>query len=127
MAMDDSNFTETIRKIFLAGVGAIATSAEKSKDLIDKLVEKGELTTQQGKILNQELKHKINDTTDDLRTRAANVIAPKKTEPAEEDSSSESGARISDEELTDLVDSLSPEQLKTLRVQLDARSAVDDQ
>ena len=45
MAMDDSNFTETIRKIFLAGVGAIATSAEKSKDLIDKLVEKGELTT----------------------------------------------------------------------------------
>ncbi len=125
--MDDSNFTETIRKIFLAGVGAIATSAEKSKDLIDKLVEKGELTTQQGKILNQELKHKINDTTDDLRTRAANVIAPKKTEPAEEDSSSESGARISDEELTDLVDSLSPEQLKTLRVQLDARSAVDDQ
>jgi polyhydroxyalkanoate synthesis regulator phasin len=127
MAMDDSNFTETIRKIFLAGVGAIATSAEKSKDLIDKLVEKGELTTQQGKILNQELKHKINDTTDDLRTKAANVIAPNRKEPEEASSSTEEEPRISDEELTDLVDSLTPEQLKTLRVQLDARSAVDDQ
>jgi polyhydroxyalkanoate synthesis regulator phasin len=127
MAMDDSNFTETIRKIFLAGVGAIATSAEKSKDLIDKLVEKGELTTQQGKILNQELKHKINDTTDDLRTKAANVIAPNRKTTEETASSTEEEPRISDEELTDLVDSLTPEQLKTLRVQLDARSAVDDQ
>ena len=127
MAMDDSNFTETIRKIFLAGVGAIATSAEKSKDLIDKLVEKGELTTQQGKILNQELKHKINETTDDLRTKAANVIAPNRKESEEASSSTEEEPRISDEELTDLVDSLTPEQLKTLRVQLDARSAVDDQ
>ena len=125
--MDDSNFTETIRKIFLAGVGAIATSAEKSKDLIDKLVEKGELTTQQGKILNQELKHKINETTDDLRTKAANVIAPNRKESEEASSSTEEEPRISDEELTDLVDSLTPEQLKTLRVQLDARSAVDDQ
>jgi polyhydroxyalkanoate synthesis regulator phasin len=127
MAMDDSNFTETIRKIFLAGVGAIATSAEKSKDLIDKLVEKGELTTQQGKILNQELKHKINDTTDDLRTKAANVIAPNRKTTEETASATEEEPRISDEELTDLVDSLTPEQLKTLRVQLDARSAVDDQ
>ena len=48
--------TEGIRKIFLAGVGAGATTGEAAKSLIDTLVEKGELTVEQGKALNEELK-----------------------------------------------------------------------
>ena len=50
-------FGEGVRKIFLAGVGAAATKAETTKDIIDKLVEKGELTVEQGKVFNEELKH----------------------------------------------------------------------
>ncbi len=50
-------FGEGVRKIFLAGVGAAATTAETTKDIIDKLVEKGELTVEQGKVFNEELKH----------------------------------------------------------------------
>ncbi|HJA93357.1 MAG TPA: hypothetical protein H9717_09645 [Candidatus Eisenbergiella merdipullorum] len=50
------DITEGIRKIFLAGVGAVASTGEAAKSLIDTLVEKGELTVEQGKVLNEELK-----------------------------------------------------------------------
>ena len=53
--------TEGIRKIFLAGVGAVATTGEAAKSLIDTLVEKGELTVEQGKALNEELKKNAKD------------------------------------------------------------------
>ena len=52
---------EGIRKIFLAGVGAVATTGEAAKSLIDTLVEKGELTVEQGKALNEELKKNAKD------------------------------------------------------------------
>ena len=50
------DITEGIKKIFLAGVGAVATTGEAAKNLIDNLVEKGELTVEQGKVLNEGLK-----------------------------------------------------------------------
>lgn len=55
-------FGEGIKKILLAGIGAVAVTAEKSKDLLDELVDKGELTVEQGKALNEELKHTIKKT-----------------------------------------------------------------
>ena len=53
---------DNIKKILLAGIGAVAVTAEKSKDLLDEMVEKGELTVEQGKVLNEELKHNIKKT-----------------------------------------------------------------
>ncbi len=50
-------FGEGLKKVFLAGVGAIATTTETAKDIIDTLVEKGELTVAQGKVFNEELKY----------------------------------------------------------------------
>ena len=50
------DFGEGLKKIFLAGVGAVATTAETAKELVDDLVSKGELTMEQGKVLNEELK-----------------------------------------------------------------------
>lgn len=50
--------SDGMKKIMLAGIGAVAVTAEKSKELIDELVAKGELTVEQGKVLNEELKHK---------------------------------------------------------------------
>lgn len=61
------NINEEFKKIILAGIGAAATTAEKSKEMIDSLVKKGELTVEQGKILNEELKHNIKEK---LRTPA---------------------------------------------------------
>lgn len=56
-----NNFSDDLKKIFLAGVGAVAMTAEKSKEMIDQLVTKGELTVEQGKILNEELKHTVSE------------------------------------------------------------------
>ncbi len=52
---------EGVRKFFLAGVGAAAMGAEKSQEIVESLVKKGELTVEQGKTVNEELKHKFKD------------------------------------------------------------------
>ena len=44
-----TTLTEDLKKLILAGIGAAAVTAEKSKEMIDQLVEKGELTVEQGK------------------------------------------------------------------------------
>lgn len=62
-----SNITDGVRDIFLAGVGAVALGAEKSKELIDQLVAKGEITVEQGKQLNTELKHQAVSFTTSVR------------------------------------------------------------
>lgn len=54
-----NNLSEELKKILLIGIGAAATTVEKSKDIVDELVKKGELTIEQGKALNEELKHNL--------------------------------------------------------------------
>ena len=53
---------ENVKKLLLAGIGAAAVTAEKSKELLDEMVKKGELTVEQGKVLNEELKHNLKKT-----------------------------------------------------------------
>lgn len=53
------------RDIFLAGVGLAATGVDKSKEIIDALVKKGEITVEQGKDLNTELSRKAKDKATD--------------------------------------------------------------
>ena len=47
-----NNFSDDLKKVFLAGIGAAALTIEKSKEVVDELVEKGEITVEQGKALN---------------------------------------------------------------------------
>lgn len=76
------DMSDTARKIFLAGVGAVATTADKSTQLIDDLVKKGEITVEQGKALNEELKHKAASASSD--TEAAVLRARMRSMNAEE-------------------------------------------
>ena len=46
--------TDGLKKILLAGIGTVAVTAEKSKEVLDEMVKRGELTVEQGKELNQE-------------------------------------------------------------------------
>ena len=55
------SLNEDMRKILLAGIGAVATSVEKSSELVDRLIKKGELTVEQGKVLNEELKRNVKE------------------------------------------------------------------
>lgn len=62
-----SNITDGFRDAFLAGVGAVALGAEKSKEFVDQLIAKGEITVEQGRQLNEELKHQAVSATSTLR------------------------------------------------------------
>ena len=93
-------FSDNIKKVILAGIGAVAVTAEKSKDLLDEMVEKGELTVEQGKVLNEELKHNIKKTVKET--------ADKK----------EADKTVSDSDISDLISRMTPEQLAALKEKL---------
>ena len=68
--MADLNLGEGLRKIVLAGIGALATTYEMSSEIVDELVKKGEITVEQGKALNTELKRKVSEVVDDAKATA---------------------------------------------------------
>ena len=86
--MSDFDVTEGLKKLFLASVGAVAMGAEKSQEVVDDLVKKGELTVEQGKTLNQELTRKakeaVESTSDNaLRLRLSAMTAEQRAAYAE--------------------------------------------
>ena len=91
---------EGIRKLLLAGIGAAAVTKEKSEIILRELVKKGELTVEQGKVLNEELKHNIKDA---IRENVTIVTPP--------------------DDVISAVDSLSDEQLEALKAHIAAREA----
>lgn len=56
-----NDITDGVRKLFLAGVGAVALGAEKTQEVVSDLVKKGEITVEQGKALNEELTRKAKE------------------------------------------------------------------
>ena len=80
--------------------GVAAVTKEKGADVLDELVKKGELTIEQGKVLNEELKHNIKDA---IRENVTIVTPP--------------------DDVISAVDSLSDEQLEALKAHIAAREA----
>ena len=80
--------SEGLRKLILAGIGAVAATKEKSEVILDELVKKGELTVEQGKVLNEELKHNIKDAVDSLTDEQLSAL---KARIAEREKGSASG------------------------------------
>lgn len=62
----------SLRDVLLAGVGSVAFSLEKGMEMVDELVKKGELTVNQGKELNQELKNKFSQAKQDYSNQRVN-------------------------------------------------------
>jgi len=52
---------EILKKVFLAGIGTLALTYEKANEVVEAMVEKGKITMEQGKELNEELKRVINN------------------------------------------------------------------
>jgi polyhydroxyalkanoate synthesis regulator phasin len=59
-----------MKKVFLAGVGAVAVTADKSEEIFNDLVEKGASTVEHGKAMNQELKHNVKERAEERKARA---------------------------------------------------------
>ncbi len=57
-----SSITDGFKDVFMAGIGAMALGAEKSKELVDQLIAKGELTVDQGKAINADLIDRASQT-----------------------------------------------------------------
>lgn len=96
--MADFDLGDGLRKVLLAGIGALATGYEKSSAIVDDLVKKGELTVEQGKSLNTELKRKVGEA---LVNDAAKDEA-KKAEAQQADSAAEpESAAASDDAASD--------------------------
>lgn len=98
--------TDNLKKVILAGIGAVATTAEKSKDVLDDMVKKGELTVEQGKVLNEELKHNLKQTVKNNVNVKVKVTTP--------------------EELSEFLDKMTPEQLEALKAQIKAKESTVD-
>ena len=95
-----------VKKVLLAGIGTVAVTAEKSKEVLDKMAERGEAAVEQGKVLNQELRHNIKKTVKE------NVNVSVKTS--------------SPEELDELLDKMTPEQLEALKAQIKEKESTVD-
>lgn len=88
-----------LKKVLLAGIGAVAVTGEKSKELLDEMVKKGELTVEQGEALNEELKHNIKSTVKEKVNVKVKTSSP--------------------EELDELLDKMTPEQMALLKQRID--------
>lgn len=88
-----------LKKVLLAGIGAVAVTGEKSKELLDEMVKKGELTVEQGKALNEELKHNIKSTVKEKVNVKVKTSSP--------------------EELDELLDKMTLEQMALLKQRID--------
>lgn len=95
---------EDLKKVLLAGIGAVALTAEKSKELVDEFVKKGELTVQQGKVLNEELKRNINN------------INNKKSNNANDANDAKEYKNI---DIVEAINKLSKEEMATLKAKLE--------
>lgn len=78
--MSDFGIGDGLHKVLLAGIGALATGVEKGQEIVDSLVKKGELTVEQGKILNTELKRKKQEQ--ETSSRQTNPVKPQPQAPA---------------------------------------------
>ncbi len=74
--------TDPFRDIFLAGIGALAIGAEKSQQVLDQLVQKGQITIDQGKDIAEQLSQQTSEKTTELRDQI--IAARMKTMTKEE-------------------------------------------
>ena len=89
-----------VKKVLLAGIGTAAVTAEKSKEVLDKMAERGEAAVEQGKVLNEELKHTVKE-----KVRSAVGEAEPSTDS-----------------ILKSLDTMSPEDIAAIKAKLDALS-----
>ncbi len=105
------DFTQEMKKVLLAGIGAVACTAEKASSLVDEFVKKGELTVEQGKVLNEELKHKVNEAV-----KEHVHVTVVKEEPAEP----------SAQDILNNLDKLTPQEREELKNKLSEMEKTDE-
>lgn len=93
------DITESLRKLIMAGVGAVSVTAEKSQEVLEQLAKKGEEAIGQGKVLNEQLRHEVKQAIKENVT----VVEQK---PADKDSVLSALDRLTPQERQEVQDKL---------------------
>lgn len=71
VVVEEPSILESLRRVLLASVGVVALTIEEIGELVDKLVERGEIAEQEGKKLILEIKEKRRKKTDEAEDVAS--------------------------------------------------------
>jgi polyhydroxyalkanoate synthesis regulator phasin len=71
VVVEEASILESLRRVLLASVGVVALTIEEIGELVDKLVERGEIAEQEGKKLVIEIKEKRKKKTDEAEDMAS--------------------------------------------------------
>lgn len=66
---------DTLKKVLLAGVGTVAATAEKGRELIDDMAKKGEITVEQSSILKKDIPENIQNLTSTIKSKVSKVTS----------------------------------------------------
>jgi polyhydroxyalkanoate synthesis regulator phasin len=66
---------DKLKKAFLIGIGAMATTGEKIDELVDELVAKGDVTAEEGKKILDEYKEKVKANQQDMSNKAKEELS----------------------------------------------------
>jgi poly(hydroxyalkanoate) granule-associated protein len=69
------SFVELLRKVVLAGVGAVAMSRDETEQLVAKLVERGELAQKDAEKLLRDVRSRLRQSRPDVQEQAEKVTA----------------------------------------------------
>jgi poly(hydroxyalkanoate) granule-associated protein len=67
------SFVELLRKVVLAGVGAVAMSRDETEQLVNKLVERGELAQKDAEKLLHDVRARLRQSRPDVQEQAEKV------------------------------------------------------
>ncbi len=70
--VEEPSILDSLRRVLLASVGVVALTIEEIRELVDKLVERGEIAEQEGIKLVIEIKEKRKKKTDSAEDLASN-------------------------------------------------------
>lgn len=74
VVIEEASILESLRRVLLASVGVVALTIEEIGELVDKLVERGEIAEQEGKKLVIEIKEKRRKKTDEAEEVATSRV-----------------------------------------------------
>lgn len=107
--------TSGLRKLLLAGIGAAAIAKEKGGEVLELLSKRGEVTVEQGKVLNEELKRNLKETARE------NVETVKESVKESLKDNVHVHVIYPEDDLMNAVDGMDEEQLAALKERIAAR------
>lgn len=107
--------TSGLRKLLLAGIGAAAIAKEKGGEVLEALSKRGEVTVEQGKVLNEELKRNLKENVRE------NVETVKESVKESLKDNVHVHVIYPEDDLMNAVDGMDEEQLAALKERIAAR------